>query len=259
MLDRLPHPIIFAHRGASLYAPENTLAAYELAVRQGADGVEMDAKLTSDGEVVLFHDLTLERTTGMEGKLAAHSLAELRRLDAGSHFDIAFRGEPIPTLDETFKALARQIFINVELTNYASPLDKLPEKVAELVKKHHLENWVMFSSFNPVALIRIRRLLPNVPIGLLAMAGSQGRLARSRLGHLLSYQALHPWYQDASPDLIQRIHKRGKLVSVYTVNQAEAIRNLAKINVDGIFTDDPVLAKQALVRSKSKQQTKKSS
>lgn len=259
MLEHLPRPMIFAHRGASVYAPENTLAAFELALRQGADGIEMDAKLTSDGQVVLFHDLTLERTTGMEGKLAAFTLAELQRLDAGSHFDIAFRGETIPTLDDTFSALAQQIYFNVELTNYASIFDDLPDRVADLVKKHHLEDWVMFSSFNPIALIRIRRRLPQTPIGLLALPGAQGRAARSWLGYLLSYQALHPWHKDTDAALVRRIHRRGGVVNAYTVNLPEDMMRLMETGADGIFTDDPVLARQVLGRSENKQHSKKSS
>ena len=90
----LPRPAIIAHRGASAYAPENTLAAFELALRQEADGVELDAKLTADGHVIVFHDQTVERTTEGQGRVLDLTLAQLRKLDAGSHFDIAFQGEP---------------------------------------------------------------------------------------------------------------------------------------------------------------------
>ncbi len=146
MLDMISNPVIFAHRGASNYAPENTLAAFDLAYRQGAKAIELDAKLTADGQVVVIHDQTVDRTTGGSGRVKEMRLAQLKELDAGSHFDVSFKGEPIPTLDEVFAAFGPFLFINVELTNYASLLDPLPEKVAGLVKKHKLSQRVMFSS-----------------------------------------------------------------------------------------------------------------
>jgi len=247
MLDQIPGPAIFAHRGASLYAPENTLPAFELAVRQKADAIELDTKLTADQHVVVFHDQTLERTTGVKGRVIDSKLAELRRLDAGSHFDVAYRGEPIPTLDEVFDLVGRQIYINIDLTNYASPTDQLPEKVAECVTKHGVVDRVLFSSFNPIALLRIHHLLPKPPIGLLALQGNQGALARSWLGTLIRYQTLNPAINDTTKPLVEKIHRRGCRILVYTVNQPEDMRRLFEMGVDGIFTDDPLTARRILL------------
>ena len=144
LFDHLASPIIFAHRGASSYAPENTLAAFELALRQGADAIELDAKLTADGQVVVIHDQTVDRTTAQKGNVHDFTLEQLQKMDAGSHFDIAFRGEPIPSLEQVFETLGQHLYINVELTNYASINDALPEKVAELVKRHNLGQRVLF-------------------------------------------------------------------------------------------------------------------
>lgn len=238
----LPIPTIFAHRGASAYAPENTLAAFELAIKQEANAIELDAKLTADGEVVVFHDQSVERTTGSRGRVRELTLAEIRKLDAGSHFDVSFRGEPIPSLGDVFEAVGKKIFINIELTNYASINDSLPEKVAALVNKYDLADWVMFSSFNPIALWRIRRLLPQIPTGLLALQGRNGVLARSFLGHLLGYEALHPHLEDVTKDLVSKTHHRGCRMYVYTVNHADDMRRLISLGVDGFFTDDPVMA-----------------
>src|SRR3970040_788546 len=102
MYDQLPSPAIFAHRGASAHAPENTLAAFQLALRQQADGIEMDNKLSADGYVIVFHDQTVNRTTEGSGRVREKTLAELRELDAGSHFDVAYRGEPTPTPEKSF-------------------------------------------------------------------------------------------------------------------------------------------------------------
>lgn len=244
--DELPTPAIFAHRGASAYAPENTLAAFELALRQGADAIELDAKLSRDGQVVVIHDQTVDRTTAHHGRVKDLSLAELRKMDAGSHFDIAFKGEPIPTLDEVFKAVGQLTYINVELTNYASPTDNLPEKVAALVKSRRLSQRVLFSSFNPLALVIIHRLVPEAPIGLLALDGLKGAWARSFPGRWLSYNCLHPEKSDVTPRLVKSLHQRECKCFVYTVNREEDMHCLFEMGVDGIFTDDPVLARQVL-------------
>ena len=117
MLEALPRPVIFAHRGASAHAPENTIAAFELALAQQADAIELDVKLSSDGYVVVHHDDTVDRTTNGNGRIKDLSLAQLRSLDAGSFFAEKFRGEKIPTLEDVFEAVGKRTFINVELTN----------------------------------------------------------------------------------------------------------------------------------------------
>jgi glycerophosphoryl diester phosphodiesterase len=246
LLSDLPKPAIIAHRGACAFAPENTLASFELALRQGADAVELDAKLTQDGHIVVIHDQTVDRTTMHSGWVRDLSLAQLRKMDAGSHFDIAFAGEAIPTLDEVFKAVGKLTYTNVELTNLITPLDNLPGKTAALVKRHKILQRVWFSSFNPIALLRIHRLLPESPIGLLAWPGAAGWWARSPLGRLIPYQSLHVAMRDAKPGLIKRMHHDQRKVFVYTINLENEMLRLFEMGVDGIFTDDPLLARRVL-------------
>jgi glycerophosphoryl diester phosphodiesterase len=247
MLRNLPLPAIFAHRGSSAHAPENTLSAFELALKQQADGIELDAKLSADQVVVVIHDQSVERTTNGSGKVRELPFAALRELDAGSFFDIAFKDESIPTLEEVFETIGHQTFINIELTNYDSPFDPLPEKVAELVKRHRMGSHVLFSSFHPLVLRRIHQFLPEIPLGFLAGPGRAGFLARSYMGRLLvPYQAIHPELSDVTPSLIHRAHQQGHLVNVYTVNEEEDMRQLFNLEVDGIFTDDPLLARKIL-------------
>lgn len=228
-----------------MHAPENTIAAFEKAVAQNADGIELDAKLCTDGEVVVFHDQTVDRTTNGSGKVLEIPLAELKELDAGSWFSLDFTGENIPTLGEVFEAVGKNIFINIELTNYASVRDELPIKVANLVRKHGLEDSVLFSSFNPLALRKVHQLLPKTPIGLLALPGFAGAWARSFLGRwIVPYQAIHPEVRNTNSNLINRNQKRGKRVYAWTVNDPENLRELFKMGVDGVITDDPPLAQQ---------------
>ncbi|MGW8251167.1 MAG: glycerophosphodiester phosphodiesterase, partial [Anaerolineales bacterium] len=166
--------------------------------------------------------------------------------DAGSHFDVAFRGESIPTLDQVLEAVGRRIYINIELSNYASMTDSLPEKSAYIIKRHNLSEWVMFSSFNPLALIRAKRALPNVPIGLLALSGRSGAWARSWLGRLLRYQALHPHFSDVDDALVEQLHKRDARIHPFTVDTEAEMLRLKNLNVDGVITDDPMLARKIL-------------
>ncbi len=250
MLDSLPRPAIFAHRGASAQAPENTLAAFELALAQQADGVELDAKLAADGHVVVIHDPTVDRTTGSHGRVSALSLAQLRALDAGSFFSEKYRGEKIPTLEEVFEALGKRMFINVELTNYSTPRDHLVETVCMLVKRFGLQKNVIFSSFFASNLSKARAYLPDVPGGLLAFQGFWGAWARSFGFAFGRYQALHPNLRDVTPQQVQRVHRLERRIHVWTVDAAEAMRRLFAWGVDAIITDDPQLAVQ--VRGKSK-------
>lgn len=238
-----PYPSFYAHRGASAYAPENTLAAFELAARQGAPAIELDVKLTSDRRVIVLHDGTLNRTTNGSGSVRGLPLAALRELDAGSWFSSEFLGEKIPTLDEVFEAVGGKLLINVELTNYASPWDGLAHEVAALVKTFGLQDRVLFSSFFPTNLQITKKHLPATPRGQLALPGGSGWWQRLA-GNWMNIQAEHPYYEDVTPESIQIAHTRGRRVHVWTVNDPHDMRRLADLGVDAIFTDDPLLARE---------------
>ena len=250
MLESLPLPVIFAHRGASAHAPENTLAAFELALTQQADAIELDVKLSSDGQVVVHHDATVDRTTNGHGRVKDLKLAELRSLDAGSSFSEQFRSEKIPTLDEVFETVGKRTFINVELTNYNTPGDHLVETVCMLVKKHKLQKHILFSSFFASNLSKARSYLPEVPRGLLAYPSLLGTWARSFGFAFGKYQALHPAVKDMSQQQVSRVHRLNRRVHVWTVNDEQDMRRLFGWRVDGIFTDDPELAVRVRAETK---------
>ncbi|HEX8992921.1 MAG TPA: glycerophosphodiester phosphodiesterase family protein [Anaerolineales bacterium] len=249
MLSELPRPVVLAHRGDRAHAPENTLPSFELAFSHGADAIELDAKLTADGHIVVFHDATLERTTNGKGRVARKALTELRVLDAGSYFSEGFRGERIPLLEEVFDALGKKLIINVELKNYDTPGDDLVERVCDLVVKCGLQERVIFSSFLARNLNKARRLLPGVPRGLLAARHLAGAWARSFGFSFGDYALLNPCIDDVDSHAVQRVHRLRRRMFVWTVNKAEDIKRLNGWGVDGIFTDDPALAIQALGRS----------
>ena len=243
-----PRPILFAHRGSSRHAPENTLEAFTLAIQQGADGVELDAKLTADGKVAVLHDSTVDRTTNGRGRIAFMTLAELRALDAGGRFSEKFRGARIPALEEVFEVIGKLGVINIELTNYSTPRDQLVEKVCELVKKHNLQDRVLFSSFFAFNLRKAAHLLPEAPRGLLALSGWKGAWARSFGFMFGDYQASHPHITDVSIHQVSRVHQLKRRIHVWTVNTEEDVLRLKSWDVDGIFTDDPLMAARALGR-----------
>jgi glycerophosphoryl diester phosphodiesterase len=245
-VDLIAPPAIIAHRGASAHAPENTLAAFRLALEHGADGIELDAKLTADEQVVVIHDQTVERTTGASGSVKEMTLAQLKSLDAGSFFDSMYAGEPIPTLEEVFDGIGSRALINIEITNYNSVNDALPDKIADLVIRHHMEGTVLFSSFHPQNLLRIKRRLPQTPVAILTLPGRSGWLLRSEIGRFFAPRFIHPYYTDISEKGLAWEHRRRRRVNVWTVNDPEAIRRLFKMGIDGIITDDPRLARRIM-------------
>ncbi len=241
-----PRPLIFAHRGASAHAPENTLAAFELALEQGAHGIELDVKLSADGEVVVIHDATVDRTTNGRGRVSQLNLAALRELDAGSFFSQTFMGEKIPTLADVFETIGNRACINVELTNFATPFDGLADKVCHLVQEFGLQKKILLSSFLPSNLTRTRGLLPETPRGLLALGGWMGWWSRSFGFNFGDYQALHPKQRDVTAQQVARVHRLKRRIHVWTVNTAKDMRRVLAWGVDGLFTDDPKLAMEVL-------------
>ena len=242
-----PRPLVLAHRGSSAHAPENTLAAFELAIAQGTHAIELDVKVSVDGEVVVFHDPTVDRTTNGHGRISDMTLAALRELDAGSFFSEKFRGEKIPTLEEVFETIGKRVLINVEFSNYYTvSLDGLADKVCDLVKRFGLQQNIMFSSFRVPNLKRARELLPEVPRGLLALRGWKGGWARSFGFTFGNYQALHPDLKDVTPQQVARVHRLKRNIYVFTVDTPEDMRRLFHWDVDGIITNDPKLALEVI-------------
>jgi len=249
MLEDLPRPIIFAHRGDSAHAPENTLASFRRAQVAGADAIELDAQLSADGRVVVFHDATLERTTDGSGRVSEKSLAELRALDAGSRFSDSFRGERIPLLDEVLDAAGKKLVINIEFKPHHAAEERLVQAVCEVVRRHGLEGNVIFSSFRARSLQMASMVLPNVARGLIARPGWAGAWARSFGFSFGDYLALHPNLADASPQQVRRVHRLGRRIHVWPVRGREQMERLIGWHVDGIITNDPTLALQVTGRS----------
>ena len=246
-LHRNTRPLNLGHRGASAYAPENTLAAFRLAAEMGADGVELDAKVARDGVVVIMHDPTVDRTTDGTGRVSDLTLAELKRLDAGAKFHAKFAGERIPTLEEVFEAVSNQLIINIELTNYASRGDDLEFKVLDLIAKHNLADRVMVSSFHPLSLRKVKRAAPHIVCGLLYSADSPIYLRQTWGAPLIpDLEARHPEYPLVDAGFVRRVHARGQKINVWTVNEEADMRRMIEAGVDAIMTDKPFVLQKSV-------------
>jgi len=238
--------LIFAHRGAKRAAPENTLPAFEAAVRLKADGVEFDVQYSSDGQLVIFHDFSLENTSNGTGRVSAHTLAELRELDAGLHFGPEFAGTRIPTLDEVLDLLKDKLLVNIELKSVRASDDGLGQDVARKVLEHGMAEQVVISSFNPFALRRSRLTGPQIEHALLLAVDSPGWMKSGLLFRWSKAGALHPESAMVTEEYMAQARRRGLPVRVWTVNEPEEMRRLADLGVDAIVTDVPDLARQVL-------------
>ncbi len=236
------HVLNIAHRGASAVAPPNTLAAFRRAAELGADGIELDVHLSADGVPVVIHDFTVDATTDGQGRVRDMPLAALKELDAGSRFDPAFAGERIPTLEEVFAEVGDRLLINVELKSIpGNDYPGLEEAVAAQIARHGLAERALVSSFNPLALRRMRRIAPHIPLGFLYETAPLSRVARLAAALIpgLRPEAIHPWWGMVTAAAVRRAHARGQRVVVWTVDDETAMRRLIGWRVDAIITNYP--------------------
>jgi glycerophosphoryl diester phosphodiesterase len=226
-------PLVIAHRGASGSAPENTLPAFERAIALGADMIELDVQLTCDGEVVVIHDWTLDRTTTGSGLVREQTLGAIRRLDAGSWFDPRFRGARIPTLAEVLAAVA--LPVNVELKPAGD--DGLEARCLAVVEGAGADARIVFSSFELAALERLRRCSPAATIAVLWETGPLPEALRAirRVGA----RALHLRKDAATTATLAALAAEQVPVRVWTVNDPGEMARLTAAGVEGLFTDHP--------------------
>ncbi|ASS76152.1 hypothetical protein CIG75_15185 [Tumebacillus algifaecis] len=231
-----------AHRGASGYAPENTMAAFRIAKEIGADGFEFDVQLSKDGVPVIIHDEALVRTTGAKGYVIEHTSDELARLDAGVWYGQDFQGQRIPTLEQVLQTYG-DLYLNVELKNSYHEMPGLEEKVIELIRNYGVEQNVLISSFHHKSMQTLHRLAPDLKTGLLYDCVLVDAVTYAKR---LGASALHPFYGTVKADLLREAKAAGVQVNVWTVNDEEQMRLCAEAGVDAIITNDPQLLYEVL-------------
>ena len=232
---------VWAHRGASSQEPENTLAAFELAIRQQADGVELDVQRTADGEIVVVHDEDCQRLTGQPGLVSQMSLAELRlrnfawhRPNAGLH--------RLPTLVEVFDLIrSSSLSINIELKNGLIAFAGLEEQVLRLVAAYGLQDRITLSSFNHYSMVTAiaasHALNLPVPCGLLYSCGLVDPwIYAKRIGAA----SINPHYVNLQiPDLVRQTHNAGLAVHVWTIDDPDMQKKALALQVDALITNLP--------------------
>lgn len=271
---------VIAHRGASAYAPENTLAAFAMAEEMGADWFELDCRLTRDNEVVVIHDDTLDRTTSGSGYVREASLHEIKQLDAGSWFEDKYRGERVPTLEQAFEYAKGQIGVYVEIKDTADDgplisdirdlsngLQKhdglfrkdvmdliersetrnlmLTRKVIELAREHKMEEQIVVQSFSPIVIAIMAIEAPEFRVEILGKDDPDSMLSWEqflRWGYLFDVDGFNLDYQSLSPGRLAAFHRADKSVNVWTINEVEEMKTILAWGIDGIITDKPAIA-----------------
>lgn len=232
--------IIYAHRGARGYTPENTMTAFRRADQLKADGIELDVQTTKDGQIVICHDHNIDRTSNGKGWIKDFTLAELRKLDFGSWFDPSFAGEKIPTFSEFFAwYVTTPLLLNIEIKNGPVVYDCIEEQLISIMKSlapkdFDLYGRVIISSFYHPSLVKIKKLDENVKTGALFAAGMVDPL---KLIEQTNADYLHPLWHYLESDWVEAARAVGIGVNSYTVNELDEFAFVKPMNITGIFSD----------------------
>ena len=222
---------ITGHRGSKVRAPENTLSALRQAIAEGADYAEIDVQTTADGVVVLLHDADLMRVASVNRRLRDINYRELKDIDVGSWFAPEFSSERIPTLQEAIDLARGRIKLNIEL-KFTWPDPTLAQKVGNIIRQNGFSSDCVVSSLNFQALTEIKQVFPELTAGFIVfkVAGNLPRMEAD----FLSINAAR-----ATPRLVRRLHRHGRAVHVWTVNDFNNVISMIEVGVDNIITDNP--------------------
>lgn len=238
--------MVIAHRGASADTPENTLSAFHEAIRQKADAIELDVQMTSDKELVIMHDPTLNRTTNGKGLIATKTLSEIKKLDAGIKFDSQFCGECIPTLDEVFKVFGKKTNYVVELKFYHIKTRPFAKQVYDLVAQYGLIDCVLFLSFDFRLLRHIKKLNPKTRV-CWAFIPVFGFVPTPQF--VQHFDALAIATKKARHKYIDKLHKLNKPVNVWTgLSPREDFRAEIRTGSAYITTNHPAKLRKEIIK-----------
>lgn len=234
-----PKTYIWAHRGASGYAPENTLEAFELAAKMGADGIELDVHFTKDGEVVVTHDATIDRVSNGQGPVTSYTYAELLNFDFGYKFYGEARGVKLPTLAHIYELLKdTDLVINIEIKS-ADP--DMPAKCVEIARSFGMLDRTHFSSFNHFQLLKVREADPSASI---APLYNFNMVRAWDYCGFLQANAVHPHFKQILLDksYVEKCHNNNIRVNVWTTNSEDEISEMLEAGCDAIITNYPDVA-----------------
>jgi glycerophosphoryl diester phosphodiesterase len=264
LVERPTRTLVFAHRGFGDLAPDNSLYAVERALEAGMDGVDVDGQLTRDGELVIFHDLSVDRLTLGTGRVRDKTLKEMLALDLGPKFDRPLRGAPVRTFEDFVRTVKGRGVLMVELKVPGMKPSGIERRAVEIIRKHAAFGDVVLSSFNPVVLYRLKRLDPQVRTALIFMDTNWNPelVAEIKPGDLVNL----PWplrqefirraiRKIVRPDLLSINHEVGERVIdrligkgwpsfIWTTNTDHDIRRALAKRPYGVISDQPTRMKQ---------------
>lgn len=232
-----------AHRGASAYAPENTIAAFEKACELGADAIELDLRQTLDEQLVVFHDRRLDRTTSGRGHVASLTLSELKRLDVGGWFGKKFSGQRIQTLTEIFERFRQRVRFVIELKGGSDFHPGIEERLVTLIQIYGVVDQVLVHSFDHYAIKKIKELDPGIKTGAILMGRPLNLVG---LADRQGFEALSLHHALVLKRDLELCRAANLEVYVWTVNEVDEMRRLVEARVTGIITDRPDLLRQAI-------------
>lgn len=233
----LPFPLIIAHRGDVTNAPENTISAFKKAQELGADGIELDVRLTKDEKLVVFHDRRLERTSNGAGPVNHSNQDEILRLDAGSWYSPEFMDEHPPTLDEVFESLPSDFLINVELKVIMKGIKLIAHRVADVVRRHNRWDSTLMASFNPISLWELRKIEPRITRGYIWSRRHPFPIRSRCFSPLVQADWYDPANDSYNPKLHRKFHSRGGRVLAWDLDFNRDVEKMAAVGLDGFVTD----------------------
>ncbi|MCR5310554.1 MAG: glycerophosphodiester phosphodiesterase [Lachnospiraceae bacterium] len=239
----------FGHRGFSGNYPENTLLAFKKAVEAGCDGIELDVHLTKDGEVVVIHDETVDRTTDGTGFVADKTLEELKKLDASFKFKGQYGINPVPTLREYFDLIKDTgIITNIELKTGINTYPGIEKKTLEIIDEYGLRDRIIISSFNHYSVMRMKELAPDMEYGFLTESWI---IDFAEYTKKLGCEYVHPIFKAVTDDFASECKKAGIGINTWTVNEEKDIRRMISLGVHAVIGNFPDRAGRILREIKS--------
>lgn len=242
-----------AHRGASGYAPEHTIPSYELGQQLKGDYIEIDLQMTKDGQLIAMHDETVDRTTNGSGAVKDMTLAEIKKLDAGSWFNekypqyakSSYVGLKVPTLEEILKTFGPHANYYIE-TKAPEVYPGMEEKLLKILNKYHLARphartgKVIIQSFSKESLLKIHKLTPHIPLVQLLSYDSPATISVKEINEIKKYAiGVGPNFDQLDRAYVQKVRKAGLIIHPYTVNEKADMKRLLEWGVNGMFSNFP--------------------
>lgn len=238
---------VWAHRGASGYAPENTMSAFRKAIEMGADGIELDVQMTKDGHIVVIHDEWIDRTSNGTGWVKDYTIDELRKYNFNNG-NKDYPMEKIPTMEEVFELVKpTKLSINIEIKTGIVFYPQIEEKILAMTKRMGMEDRVIYSSFNHSTIVKIHEIDKNAQVGFLY---ADGTLNMPEYGVKYGVNALHPaLYNLQYEGFVKECREKNLKLHVWTVNEKEHMMLCVQMGVDAIITNYPDVAKEIVEKN----------